>query len=38
VSLAARVAVLEEQSAEMKQSLDRIEGKLDRMNGDKARP
>jgi len=34
----ARVAVLEEQSAEMKQSLDRIETKLDRMNGDKPQP
>ena len=37
-SAIARVAVLEEQTAEMKQSLDRIEGKLDRMNGDKAQP
>jgi uncharacterized coiled-coil protein SlyX len=30
-SAIARVAVLEEQTAEMKQSLDRIEGKLDRL-------
>jgi hypothetical protein len=34
-SAVARVAVLEEQVGEMKQSLDRIEGKLDRMGNQK---
>jgi uncharacterized coiled-coil protein SlyX len=37
-SVIEKVAVLEEQVSEMKQSLDRIETKLDRMNNNQPSP